>query len=175
MEDFRQNRKNITISFLWHARISSLLPTVPTAWSDCPWMMIFNERCTVIKPEGPQTPSVAANAARATECLFRQSKASHLDAVWLLVEQTLGCCRGGKERDSISAQALTESWAWGYANMQRAYQSSALIFKLQVPKKKKKSNCRNLRSNATDALDGIITCGGKLLYYILIHLWSAEG
>lgn len=58
-------------------------------------------------------------------------QAPHLNAVWLLVEQTLGCCRR-KERDSISAWEFTESWAWGYTNMQQAYQSTVLIFKLQV-------------------------------------------
>lgn len=58
-------------------------------------------------------------------------KASHLNGVCLLVEQTLGCCRR-RERDSISAWEFTESWAWGYTNMQQAYQSTVLILKLQV-------------------------------------------
>lgn len=54
--------------------------------------------------------------------------------------------------------------------MQRAYQSGALIFKLQVQKKKKKTHCDNLQSSATDALDGIIAYAGKLLDDVLIHL-----
>lgn len=57
-------------------------------------------------------------------------KAAHLNAIWLLVEQSLSCCRR-KDRDNISVWGSRESCARGYTNMQQAYQF-VLISKLQV-------------------------------------------
>lgn len=55
-----------------------------------------------------------------------------------LLSKLLAAVGGGNEREGISAWGFSESWARGYANMQQAYQSAALIFKLQVPK----ANCK---------------------------------
>lgn len=66
-------------------------------------------------------------------------EAPHLNAVCLLVEQTLGCCGRERKRQTVSAREFSESRARGYTNMQQAYQSAALIFKLQVQEPTAKS------------------------------------
>lgn len=63
-----------------------------------------------------------------TKHLLRSEKASHLNAVCLLVEQTLGCC-GREERQRERGAG---PGARGYANMQQAHLAAVLIFTVQV-------------------------------------------
>lgn len=64
-----------------------------------------------------------------TKHVLRGERAPHLNAVRLLVEQTLGCCGGKRKRQRFSTRVQRFPGPEGYANMQQAHQSAALIFK----------------------------------------------
>lgn len=98
------------------------------------------------------------------EILRHCAEGTHLNAVWLLVEQSLGCCRG-RETDSTSATQFTKTGPEpeATANMQQAYQSAVLIFK--TPGARSIMQCNRC----------IIIYVRLLSYHKFTHMSLAEG
>lgn len=140
------------------------------------WLSLNDDvvKCTMHSnyPEGVSDTERSNRLMQVSKHCLCCAKATHLDAVFVLVEQTLGCCRGEKKEATLQHESSpADSRAWGYTNMQQAYQSTVLIFKLQV----QNSNCKI--HNAMQQMLRMASSfyAGLFSYHILIHMWRVEG
>lgn len=135
-------------------------------------MTILNAHCIVINPEGPQTPNVPADAgASYGRVPSAKVKRLTLTPSAFLLSKLLAAAEGEKKETAFQHELSQSPEPQATLTCSEHISQVRLSSNSRCKKKKKKNpTAENPRSAATDALDGIITCAGKLLYYILIHL-----
>lgn len=106
--------------------------SMPTARRACPWMMMLKCKMhTVIFAKRVSDTERSNRLMQVAKHFLRCEKPLTFTPSVFLLSKLLAAVEGMKKK-SISACDFSGSWARGYANMQQAYQSAALIFKLQV-------------------------------------------
>ena len=121
---------------MWRKQLWDQAKKIATVARCLEWLSLNDDvvKCTMHNnyPEGASDTEHSNRLMQVTKHFLHCAEPLTLTPSCFLLSKLLAAAKGKKKMTLQHESPQTEPWAWGYTNMQQAYQSTVLIFKLQV-------------------------------------------